>query len=77
MSLRIQRYRPRFRTAAENIQYGAESAESVVMHLLIDDGVPDRGHRRNILEPAFNAAGAACGPHATMGEMCVIDFLAR
>ncbi|MDD4150255.1 MAG: CAP domain-containing protein [Bacteroidales bacterium] len=38
----------------ENIQYGNESAAFAVCDLLIDSGVPDRGHRRNILNPTFS-----------------------
>ena len=36
---------------AENVDYGTfESGRDVVLGLLIDDGVPDRGHRRNIFD---------------------------
>jgi uncharacterized protein YkwD len=49
----------------------------VVMNLIIDDGVPDRGHRKNIFSRAFATAGAACGPHSRFGNVCVIDFAAR
>jgi uncharacterized protein YkwD len=71
---RIKRHLTRYRQVGENIDYGSSTAREVVIQLLVDDGVPDRGHRRNILEPAFNAAGAACGPHQKYGIMCVIDF---
>jgi len=73
-SHRIRRYLPRFRMIGENISYGSDSADEVVRQLLIDDGVPDRGHRKNIFEPHFNRAGVACGPHAKYGVLCVIDF---
>lgn len=58
----------------ENIAYGADTAEGQVIQLLIDDGVPDRGHRKNIFHPGFKRIGAACGPHAVWGYMCVTDF---
>jgi uncharacterized protein YkwD len=45
-----------------------------VQGLLIDDGVADRGHRRNLLDPAVRVAGIACGRHAAYGTMCVIDL---
>jgi uncharacterized protein YkwD len=58
---------------SENVQYGrAASAHEVIADLVIDDGVPDRGHRRNALDPNVRVAGVACGPHATYGQMCVI-----
>jgi uncharacterized protein YkwD len=70
---RVRRYGRWFGVVSENIQYGrAASARDVVADLLIDDGVPDRGHRRNIFDSAIRVAGAACGPHAMYAQMCVI-----
>ena len=71
---RVKRYVKAYRQAGENIDYGSTTPADVVQQLLIDDGVPDRGHRRNIFEPGFNRAGVACGPHTKFGTMCVIDF---
>ena len=58
----------------ENISYGKTSAREIILTLLIDDGHPARPHRKNILNPDFNYAGAAYGPHALYGSVCVIDF---
>jgi uncharacterized protein YkwD len=60
--------------AGENIDYGVHDARSVVVRLIVDDGVRDRGHRKNIFSSSFHVAGAASGFHATYGSMCVIDF---
>lgn len=38
---------------AENIQYGHNSVRYAVIDLLIDHGVPSRGHRKNILNPEY------------------------
>ena len=62
--------------AAENIAYGRSDARSIVVALIVDDGVRDRGHRLNIFGREFRYAGIACGPHAGYGTMCVIDFAA-
>ena len=59
---------------AENISYGPTGARDVVAQLVIDAGVPGRGHRHNIFGRGFQAAGVACGGHRVYGGMCVIDF---
>ena len=60
--------------AGENISYGYADPRTIVVTLIVDQGVPDRGHRRNIFCRDFKVAGTACGPHARYGVMCVIDF---
>ena len=59
---------------AEDISYGYASPREVVLQLIVDSGVPGRGHRANIFNPAFREAGVACGPHRLYGAMCVVDF---
>ncbi|MDB5498635.1 MAG: SCP-like extracellular [Phenylobacterium sp.] len=55
-------------------EYGEQNAREVVRRLIVDKGVPDRGHRANIFGAGFQAGGVSCGPHAVYGSMCVIDF---
>jgi uncharacterized protein YkwD len=71
---RVERYGQWLTTAGENIDYGNNDARRIVLSLLIDDGVSSRGHRTNIFNLQFKAAGIACGPHKKYGSMCVIDF---
>lgn len=59
---------------AEDISYGYANPREVVLQLIVDSGVPGRGHRKNIFNPAFREAGVACGPHRVYGAMCVVDF---
>ncbi|ABF53333.1 CAP domain-containing protein [Sphingopyxis alaskensis] len=55
----------------EVITYGHHTPEGVVDQLLIDDGVPDRGHRFSLLRPTHRFVGVACGRHPVHRTMCV------
>jgi uncharacterized protein YkwD len=59
---------------AENLAYGPDRAREVVMGLIIDDGVPDRGHRTNIFDPRLRIIGVACGAHEVFRSMGVMDY---
>lgn len=74
MRARIERQGTWKRVIGENISYGPDEARAVVIQLIVDDGVPGRGHRKNIFDPAFGVAGVACGPHPVLGTVCVIDY---
>ena len=58
----------------EVMSFGPERSRDVVIELLVDDGVPNRGHRKLLLDSKFRYAGASCGPHKTYRTMCVIDL---
>lgn len=72
--VRINRYGRWDISVGENINYGNEDARRIVTSLLIDDGVPSRGHRSNLLNVTFKFVGASVGPHRVYGHMCVVDF---
>ena len=60
--------------SAEDITYGSFEARQIVIALLIDDGVAERSHRKNILNPCFRFVGVANGGHPGYRSMCVIDY---
>ena len=51
-------------------------AEDVVLQLFVDDGVPSRGHRTNIMKPEFKFMGSNSGGHAKYGSMTAIGYAA-
>jgi uncharacterized protein YkwD len=74
MGQRINRYGEWNGIAGENISYGHNTGSAIVVQLLIDDGVSNRGHRNNILNRNFKYAGGAIGSHARFTYLCVIDY---
>ena len=72
---RINRYGEWSDSASENISYGqATIAEWHLINLLVDDNVPGRGHRQALLEPSYNAMGAACQEHPGFRIVCVMNY---
>lgn len=58
----------------DNLSYGKQTAQGIVMQLIVDDGVRDRRHRHNIFNPNARATGVACGENSTYKNMCLITF---
>lgn len=74
LKIRIEKYGNWKVRIAENIAYGNTSARQVVIFLLVDDDVKNRGHRNNMLNPDFAVIGVSCGSHPVYNTMCVMDF---
>jgi len=72
---RIERFVDWYICSSEDITYGSFEARQIVITLLIDDGVPDRGHRQNILSQCFRFVGVSFSGHPTYHSMCVIDYI--
>jgi uncharacterized protein YkwD len=56
---RIKSAVPQAKETGENLIMGIETPESALISLLLDDGVPSRGHRHNLLSPAFTHMAVA------------------
>lgn len=74
LKVRIEKYANWDVRIAENIAYGNTSARQVIIFLLIDDGVKNRGHRDNLLNPDLLSVGVAFGGHPVYSTMCVMDY---
>jgi uncharacterized protein YkwD len=59
---------------AENIGTLEVDPRQVVIQLLVDDGVPSRGHRHNLFNPDLHQAGAGSAPHRDYRVVTVIDY---
>ena len=73
---RVARYGILQGPGGENIAVAFSDPRLVVVYLLIDDGVPDRGHRKAFVDRRYEQVGVGCGPHARFRTVCVIDFAA-
>lgn len=72
-----KRYEPllrKYNEVGENLAYGYSQAIDIVIQLLIDEGVPSLGHRKNILSPNFNAIGVSIKDHKNYGSNAVMAF---
>ena len=63
MQARIEREGVWLRCISESIAYGIPSAHYAILALMIDDGVPDRGHRKGMLDPCLKTTGVAWANH--------------
>jgi len=84
---RMSRYGTWTGTAGENLMFGGKGgpvtlakfdfitpARSVMLSLIVDDGVADRGHRVAIYNPRFRVVGIASGAHSEYGTMTAISY---
>jgi hypothetical protein len=62
------------RCAGENISFGPDNPIMMLALLYIDEGVPDMGHRKTLLDPAFEEMGLGIGSYPDKKIMVVQDF---
>eukprot|EP00347_Sterkiella_histriomuscorum_P014752 403359673 len=58
----------------ENLHFGSDTVQNTLVYLIIDDNVPNRGHRTNIFAARFKRMGGFSGPHARYDEINCMDF---
>ena len=67
---RVSRYGDWKTKINENMTFGPTTPHDVIAALIVDDGISDRGHRKNILDPDVKMVGISCGPHKALRVMC-------
>ncbi len=58
----------------ENISYFAKTPRDIVFNMLIDDGVLNRGHRKNVLSSSLKFIGISSTEHKEVEIVCVVIF---
>lgn len=77
MSRRIKRQGDWTIAIGEAITYGpyrTDRGRDIIAQLIVDDGVPNRGHRTTLYDPDFHLVGVNCGAHPLFELACVLDF---
>ena len=75
LTQRIQQHCQQVRQFAECVDHLSPQASTVVLRLLFDPDVPDRGHRRTLLDPTLRyvgAGGSPCSQHPILGNGYVV-----
>jgi len=60
--------------SGECCSYGFKGALDIVMQLMVDNNIPNHGHRKIILTPYYTKVGIKNGTHKTYTYHSVIDF---
>jgi len=60
--------------SGECCSYGFKGALDIVMQLMVDNNIPNHGHRKIILTPYYSKVGIKNGSHKTYTYHSVIDF---
>jgi len=71
---RLRKYGNVVACYGENLSFHCEDAKEVLLQLIIDDGVTNRGHRENIFNPEFNVIGSHTCEHKDFTQMSCIDY---
>ena len=66
-----------YRCGAENLFVGNDNPLEALVTLLIDYGVPDKGHRLNLLDPSFGKMGTAVLATSTKKAVLVQVFACK
>lgn len=71
---RIEKYCEWDKICSENIDLGGRTADDILVNLLVDDGVPDRGHRKILFNDEVRFFGCMSGIHKDFGIISIINY---
>lgn len=74
ISDRIERYCEWEDISCENIDFGTRGAINLLISFLVDDGIPSRGHRKNIVNERIKYFGVSMAPHKDYFICTVVVF---
>lgn len=72
---RIEKYCEWELGCSENIDFGSMTAEDVVISLVVDDGIPERNHRKNLFNPENKYIGVATGMHKEFDHCTILNYV--
>jgi uncharacterized protein YkwD len=75
MDERVERYVEWDKCISENIDFGANTAEDIIISLIVDDGIPERGHRKNIFQPEIKYIGVGIAEHSEYRICTILDYI--
>ena len=74
MGSRLSRHGQWHGAIAENLHWGASNAHDAIISLMVDDGVKNRGHRINMMDPEYRYVGVAIEEHPRFRMSYVIKY---
>ena len=72
---RIEKYLQWDQTVAENLDFGGKTGEDVLVSLIVDDGNPDRGHRKTIFNNDLKILGIGIAKHIDHEVCTCLDYV--
>jgi uncharacterized protein YkwD len=75
LKTRLAKYGSAGSKTGENIVFYTEAPRNIVLQMIIDDGVKNRMHRKNLFSPNFKLTGISFGKGKTGEGLCVINFV--
>lgn len=71
---RLRKYGNIVSCYGENLSFHCDDAKEVMIQLIVDDGVQNRGHRENIFNPEFTVMGCFSSDHKDFNSMTTLDY---